>query len=148
VTHGKHQIRRTRGESGVVAVEFALVAPIILAFIFAIVEFGQMFNYTNDANQIAATGARYAAVNNNPSGGTLQNYLRDQADTTGLRNNISVCITYPNTTSNVGDPVKVSVTSDYKLVPLLGGATVTLHGEATMRIEQPPSTPPVYTSGC
>lgn len=142
--------RVSSDESGVVAIEFALVLPIILVFLFSIIQFGQLFNHVNDSNQIAANGARFAAVDRNPGGsGTLQTYLALQADTQNLRDHIKVCITYPNGTSNVGDPVKVSVTSNFTLIPLLakfnGGAAVPLHGEATMRIERASS---VVTGGC
>jgi len=136
---------RLGSESGVVAIEFALVLPIILIFMFAIIQFGQLFNHLNDSNQIAANGARFAAVDNNPGGGTLQSYLVDQGDTQHLRDNAKVCITMPSGNSNVGDPVKVSVSSNFTLIPLLGGATLALNGHATMRIER---TPTKYTPGC
>ncbi len=133
-------------ESGVVAIEFALALPVILAFLFFITDFGQIFNQLNDANQIAANGARYAAVNVNPSGsGTLQQYLKGQADSQGLKDKINVCVKFPNTTSNVGDPVQVRVTANYTLVPILGGVNIPLHGEATMRLERTPS---AYSADC
>lgn len=135
--------------SGVVAVEFALTLPIILVFLFAIIQFGQLFNHVNDQNHIAAEGARLAAVDNNPSGSTLQSYLTQEGDTQSLRDTIKVCIEFPSGTSNVGDPVKVSVSSDFNLIPLLakynGGAALALNGHATMRIERPPTT---YSGGC
>lgn len=127
------------------AIEFALVLPLILTFLFVIVDFGQVFNNVNDANQIAADGARFAAVDSKPTGAQLQSYLKSQGDTQGLRDNIAVCIAFPNGTSNVGDPVTVNVTSSYNLVPLLGGVNIPLHGSATMRIERPPTT---YSAGC
>jgi Flp pilus assembly protein TadG len=132
-------------ESGVVAVEFALVLPLILFVLFAIIDFGQVFNNLNDANHIAGMGARYAAVDNKPTSDTLQNYLKSQGDTQNLRDNIGVCIVFPNTTSKIGDPVQVRVTSSFQLVPVLGGANIPLHAEATMRIERPPTT---YSAGC
>jgi Flp pilus assembly protein TadG len=129
----------------VVAIEFALVLPFILIFLFAIIDFGQIFNNVNDANQIAADGARFAAVDTKPTSDSLQTYLKAQGDTQALRDKIGVCIEFPAGSSKVGDPVKVKVTSSYQLVPLLGGATIDLHGEATMRIERPPTT---YSAGC
>lgn len=149
-----------RDERGVVTVEFALLLPVILAVVFLIIDFGRVFNYVNDTNQIAANGARFAAVDNVPGGGNLQAYLAAQADTKELREGgsksiddaISVCVTFPNGTSNVGDPVKVSVESEFKvariitrLVPGGGDVTVPIHGEAVMRIERPPTT---YSAGC
>ncbi|MCW3016569.1 MAG: hypothetical protein JWO02_3661 [Solirubrobacterales bacterium] len=136
-------------ESGVVAIEFALVLPFILMFIFLITDFGRFFNYLNDANQIAADGARMAAVNTYPGSAAL----RSRGDTSELRSpsggshlpgGISVCIDFPAGTSKVGDPVRVKTTGTFKLVPILGGISVPLHGEATMRIERTPS----YSAGC
>jgi Flp pilus assembly protein TadG len=138
----RHQVAE---ESGVVAVEFALVLPLILFVLFAIIDFGQVFNNLNDANHIAGVGARYAAVDTKPTADTLQNYLKSQGDTQNLRNNIGVCIVFPNGTFKIGDPVQVRVTSSFQLVPLLGGANIPLHAEATMRIERPPTT---YSAGC
>ena len=137
--------RRADGESGVVAIEFALVLPFILMFLFAVIDFGQLFNNLNDSNQIAANGARFAAVNVVPGGGSLQTYLASQADTQRLKDNINVCIKFPNGGSHaVGDPVQVKVTSQFKLVPILGALNITVHGEATMRLERTPS----YAADC
>ena len=47
-------------------VEMALVMPILLFLALGIVDFGRAMNYWNDVNQIAADGARFAAVNKNP----------------------------------------------------------------------------------
>ncbi len=136
-------------ESGVVVIEFALTLPIILVFMFAIIQFGQLFNHVNDSNQIAADGARLAAVDNKPGGPSLQSYLAQQGDTQSLRDNVKVCIEFPNGTSKVGDPVKVHVSSTFTLIPLLasfnGGAGLALNGYATMRIER---TPTQYAAGC
>jgi hypothetical protein len=138
--------RGLRDESGVVAVEFALTLPLILLVFFMIIEFSQVFNNLNDLNQIAANGARFAAVNNIPSGsGSLQSRLEGQADTQRLRDGIDVCVDFPSGSSNVGEPVHVRATSSYTLLPIVNGATLNLHGEATMRIERAPTN---YSQGC
>jgi hypothetical protein len=62
--------RHARGpRHGVVAVEMAMVAPILLFLMFGIVEFGMMFhaqmqlnNMTREAARVAAIGAQPAAV--------------------------------------------------------------------------------------
>lgn len=141
-----------RDERGVVAIEFALVLPLILMVLFLIIDFGRVFNYVNDANQIAADGARYAAVSDFPGGGSLQDFLRAQASTAEFREGgtqisgpVSVCIEFPSGSSNVGDPVLVRVTSDFTLLPIIGDSlTVDIHGEATMRLERVPT----YAEGC
>lgn len=143
-----------RDESGVVAIEFALVLPFILLFFFVIIDFGQIFNNVNDLNQLAANGARFAAVNTKPvAGSSLQAGLVSQADTNALRNEAKVCVSFPGVNSNVGQPVMITATSNFDYVPLLQRAfkelglptTVALHGKATMRIEVAPT---AYSEGC
>jgi hypothetical protein len=134
-------------QRGAVVIEFVMVLPILLFVLFAIVDFGRFFNYLNDTNQIAAAGARMAAVNTYPGAATLRAQgstaeLRDGSD--AVPGGIQICVDFPNGSSNVGDPVRVRTTGNFKLVPILGGATVPLHGEATMRIERPPT----YSAGC
>ena len=52
-------------------IEMALVLPILLFLALGIVDFGRAINYWNDVNQIAADGARFAAVDKNPGEDTI-----------------------------------------------------------------------------
>jgi len=143
-----------RSESGVALVEFALVLPLLLLLLFAILDFGKAFNYWIDETHLANEAARWAEVNNNPGSGagkTLQQYTLAQADTSELRNGgtssvptaAAVTVCFPNGTSNVGDPVQVKVSTSYNWLPFIGnriGLTkVTLTGSATMRLEAVPT---------
>ena len=120
-------------ESGVALVEFALVLPLLLLILIGMLDFGKIFNYWIDETHLANEGARYAVVNKNPSlgGGSLQSYIQQQADTPELRNGgtsavpvgTQVCISFPNGTATVGDPVEVTVTTDYHFVPFIGAKT-------------------------
>ena len=115
---------RARDERGVALVEFTLLLPVLLVLLFGMLDFGKAFNYWIDGTHLANEGARWAVVNKNPStsGETLQEYIRAQATTPELRNGgtasipdpLAVCITFPNGTRNVGDPVKVTVTTTYR----------------------------------
>jgi Flp pilus assembly protein TadG len=74
-------------------IEMALVLPILLFLALGIVDFGRAINYWNDVNQIAADGARYAAVDKNPGDDTVtpadndfRHWIRIQADTSELAN--------------------------------------------------------------
>jgi hypothetical protein len=63
-----------------------------------------------------------------------------------------VCISFPSTTSNVGDPVKVTVSVNYgwlHFTSVKGGipASTPITGSATMRLEAPPNSN-VYSAGC
>jgi Flp pilus assembly protein TadG len=155
-SNGKPIRRLIRNERGVALVEFALIAPLLFIVLFAVLDFGKAFNYWNNETQLAAQGARLAAVTssapgNCPNGTAPSNlaaYLQCNADTGELRNGgttsvptkARVCISFPNATSNVGDPVKVTMAVTYFWLPFLGNqigvANTTIAGTATMRLEQ------------
>ena len=128
-------------------VEFALVLVVMTVLLFGVLDFGKAFNYWIDETHLANKGARFAAVNKNPgSGPSLQDWIKDGANTTELRDALSVCIDFPNGTSNVGDPVRVRVTSTYTWMPLLDMLpNPELTGSATMRLEARPSN---FSAGC
>lgn len=131
--------------------------PVLLLLLLGMLEFGKAFNYWIDQTHLANEGARWAAVNRNPGPGSLQQYVRQQANTPELRNGgttsvgspLQVCISFPNGTSNVGDPVRVTVSTTYNWLPILGsrlGVTQTaMSASATMRLEARPT---VYQAVC
>jgi Flp pilus assembly protein TadG len=143
----RHQ--RLRNENGQAAVEFALCVPVLCLIVLALIDFGKAANYWLDANQLANVGARLAAVagTTNQPDPTLTKWVQAQAETTELRNGTGsvtspakVCITFltgpTGTTGQIGDPVRVTVTAPYKWIPFVGGATLNLSANATMRLEQ------------
>jgi Flp pilus assembly protein TadG len=142
-------------EDGASLVEFALVLPVLVLLLFGMLDFGKAFNYWIDETHLANEGARWAVVNRNPGGGSLQQYLVDQATTDELRNGgtasitnpAEVCISFPNGTSNVGDPVLVTVSATYNWLPVIGldTAQTTITGSSHMRLEALPTN---YSAGC
>lgn len=144
-------------EDGQALVEFALVAPLLLIILLGILSFGKAFNYWNDANQLSAEGARFAAVNRKPAPGdpaSLQQQIRLQGDTAELRNGgtsdvptpSQVCIDFPSTTAKIGDPVRVTMTFTYNWLPILDlGVSDSITTTAVMRLE---SLPTNFTAGC
>jgi Flp pilus assembly protein TadG len=152
-------VRRRNEERGAALVEFALVLPLLLILLLGMLEFGTVFNYWIDSTHLANEGARWAVVDRNPGTGTLQEYIRDQANTAELReggtasipsgDEAEVCISFPLGSANVGDPVHVTVTTTYHWLPFVGeridSADVTITGSATMRLEAPPTN---YAEGC
>jgi Flp pilus assembly protein TadG len=150
-------LNRLGSEEGVALVEFALVLPILALLLFAMIDFGKAFNYWIDETHLANEGARWAVVDRNPGGGSLQQYLVDQATTAELRNGgtasvanpAEVCISFPSGTSNVGDPVLVTVSATYNWLPIIGnriGVTqTTISGSSHMRLEAGPTN---YSAGC
>jgi Flp pilus assembly protein TadG len=141
-------------ESGVALVEFVLVVPVLLLLVLGMVEFGKGFNYWIDETHLANEAARFAVVNKDPGSGTLQDYILSQGDTSELRTGGTtsvpgkpqVCISFPSGTSNVGDPVKATVTLTYHWLPILQRVADTpISASATMRLEARPTN---YSAGC
>lgn len=144
--------KRADDECGQSTVEFAFVLPILTAVILALVNFGVGINAWLDMTHLANMGSRLAAVNNTapgncPNGSTpadLAHYILCNAETKGLQSGgttfmstpARVCISLPNVTGNIGDPVKVVVTTNYNFVPI-PGLTFPLRSSSTMRLEQP-----------
>ena len=151
--------QRLRQEDGVALVEFALVLPLLLVLLLGMVDMGKAYNYWIDETHLSHSGARWAAVNKNPGPGeTLQASIRERAETDELKNGgsgsvpdpIQVCISFPNTTSNVGDPVQVTVSADYNFLSFLTSeiedlTSKTITGSSTMRLEAVPTN---FSAGC
>jgi Flp pilus assembly protein TadG len=143
-----------REEAGVAVVEFALVLPILIVLLFGLLDFGKAFNYWIDETHLANEGARWAVVNKNPGSGTLQEYIRDQANTEELRTGgtssvpdaLQVCISFPQG-EVVGAPVEVTVATNYNWLSFLGLSvtSTSITGRSTMRLEAQPTN---YSAGC
>jgi len=58
--------RRARGDEGAALVEFAIVAPLLFALVFGIIEFGWAFVQNLDVRHGAREGSRLIAVNYRP----------------------------------------------------------------------------------
>lgn len=152
--------------------ELALVLPLLLVLLLSMLDFGKAFNAWIDETHLANLGARLAAVQYPVAGCTgnpnvcLAQYVQAGADLTELRSGrtgdsyapqqspAKVCISYPNNPATntfglVGDPVRVTVSVDYKWLTYLsariGLGTTPITGGATMRLEQNPSD---KTGGC
>lgn len=130
-SHDRGQLRpalsgrcqRARGDDGAALIEFALVMPIFLLFLFGIIEFGSLFSQNLNLRHGAREGSRLVAVNYNPTGQTEQ----AQADTIGA----AVCKKMDLTK---GATVVLSVDStSYPLDATLPGrfATVTVSAPVT-----------------
>ena len=148
---------RARGESGVALVEFALILPLLMLILLGILDFGRAFNYWLDQTHIANEGSRWAIVNTNPGTSSLQKYLQCSADTNELKNGgtssvpdpLTVTISFPlnpstGTSGQVGDPVAVTTSTKFNLLPFIGKAAsnptgLNLTASSIMRLEQPPT---------
>jgi len=152
-------VRRRERESGQALVEFALILPLFVVLVVGIIQFGLGLNYWLDMQRIANQGARWGVVNKwpaDPDGGgpepgmsgacltdstaqcssSLQAYLASEPVSGGLKPCVEV--SFPNTTKEVGDPVKVKLSIKFTFVPILKLGTKKLTSDATMRLEQAP----------
>ena len=137
-----------RREEGVAMTEFALVLPVFLLLVAGLLGFGRVFFYWIQANHMANETARWAAVDRNPYTPTS---LKDHAKFSATRefaNDAVICITLPDGAA-VGNRVKVKVETPFTFVPLIDIGTISIRGEATMRIERLAgangTTPSAYT---
>src|SRR5262245_33197214 len=139
--------RNLRRESGQSVVEFAMVVPLLCAFVLLLVDFGKAMNYWLDLTRGANEGARLAAVNSPVTADTIRARLLSNE----LRNGGSDSVVAPADVDisvggcNVGDPVTVEVSSDYHWVsfpdwiPIGDRGILKIQGKATMRLEQRPT---------
>lgn len=87
------------GDSGVAAVEFAIIVPLLLLLVFGIIEFGTLFAQQLALSNGARQGARFAAVPDStditaPTSSCAQitQQVQDAASTIGM-NGASVAVT-------------------------------------------------------
>ena len=116
-------------ERGAVAVEFALIAPILLGIVVAIVEFSSFYNLQISVTQAAREAAREMAVTNDAG----------LAAARGVAGAPGLAIPPGNftfTTGGCATPgVTVGATVTFTRASLTGffGPTVTVNGQAAMR---------------
>jgi Flp pilus assembly protein TadG len=137
--------RREKGEKGQAIVEFALLVPIFLILLFAIVDFGMGFYSWITVTNSAREGARLGAVQ-----ATEQQIIDRVHDASDLINeDTKMIVTVTNSADTGGQPgesVVVQVDYDYDLITPLAslvafvsgdiiGPTLTLSSTAEMRLE-------------
>lgn len=144
-------IERFRGEHGQALVELAFVIPLVLLFLFAIIDFGLALNQQNQDTNIANITAREASVGTNASatcGGnpyyTVSAWATCEASSMGTPVT-SVCVqdASGNNPAKGGDALKVVVDSSFGWMKLItgqvGNLSSTIGSSATMRLETDPS---------
>lgn len=139
-------LKRDRSEEGAAAVEFALVAMILVTLLVGIMQFGYLFFQWNEITHAAREGARWAALEY-PAGSvatpdTVRYKVAQAAPDMGLTD-ADIIVTPENPgIGDVGDPATVTVTHAVPLfTPIMqnifgtSDATFTLQSTATLRIE-------------
>jgi hypothetical protein len=148
-----------RSESGQATVEFALMLPVLLLLILAMLDFGKAFNYWIDETHLANEAVRTAVVNQLPDGTTanpncspqtIECQIRWHANTDELKSGggssitLPLAITFclPSGTGGVGDPLRAKAQVTYNWLGFLTGSygiagltSKTMSVTATMRLE-------------
>lgn len=135
---------RTKRDGGAAAVEFALVLPLLLLLVCAIIDFGRMFWEQSTLSGAAREGVRLVALGQTDPA-VISSTTSDAAggisdvDVTVSVNGVVVPAgTDPIPTCTPGDPVEVVATTSFSYwTPLPGLATFTgvssLSGKGVMR---------------
>lgn len=126
---------RDGSQRGAVAVEFALILPVLLLILMGTIEFGRVFSQFQVYNGAAREGARCAAVQATTfSDCVVQTRIDEAASPYEVAGPANVSLTC--TDSTVGDPVTVSWLQDFDLdIPFWGDVTLDRTIKATFRCE-------------
>lgn len=132
----------TRDERGQAVTEFAVILPVLLMVLFAIFQFGVIFNNYIQVTSAAREGARKGAVSRGAGNcATVQNLAvsaaQSSAGSLGLQSsNVTVSDTCTNNAIAQGSDMKVTVTYPWS-VKILGYvvANGNLTSSTTMRVE-------------
>ncbi len=112
------------GERGQALAEFALVAPIFLMLVFAIVDFGMGFHAWITVTNSAREGARLGSVQATQS--QIVTRVQQTADTL-VQSKLTVAVT--NAQGTPGQSVTVKVDYTYDLITPLAGIVAFISGD-------------------
>jgi Flp pilus assembly protein TadG len=147
--------RRQRTQGGAAAVEFALLAPLLILLVVGLLQYGLYFWSAQGGSNAAREAARRAAVGDMTDCTAFRAYVRDRIDAVGNGDgSAAITRTYANGPGNtdsaveVGDVVTVVVTFNsvdlnIPLLPFPANGQVTQSAEA--RVENVPSAPGACT---
>jgi TadE-like protein len=156
----RKRMKRARvGEQGQALVELAFVIPLVLLFLFGIIDFGLALNQQNSDTNLANIAVREAAVvgttSSVPCSGTtpaptnLTAWVTCEAAVTGAPTPTYICVADTASTPGsadytAGDPIKVEIHSTFNWLKLItnsvSSVNSTIGASATMRLEQGPAT--------
>jgi Flp pilus assembly protein TadG len=133
--------RKVRSDRGVVAVEFALILPVLLLIVVGTIEFGRVYSQIQVYNGAAREGARCAAVMSSGFSGCddlsdVQARINDASDPYADPPAATITPTTGCTIDTIGQDVSVSWDQPLHLsIPFWGNIDFTSRIEATFRCE-------------
>lgn len=117
-------------EAGAAAVEFAISAPIFLAFLYGVLELGRVIFVQGVLMYAAQEGSRYAAVRGTSTVADIENAIAGSF--VGVSPGPATLSVIP--TMNADGTRTISVTIQYPfqwIVPLFGSASITLQASSS-----------------
>lgn len=126
--------RRLRGERGAVAVEFALVVPLLLVLLFSIVSVSRAFQVQATLSGAAREAARTMAIQNNVS--AARSAAVFAASTSDVPLNAGQISISPSTCSGASPTTNIRVTITYQFQPagdFAGGVAFPITSKAVLR---------------
>lgn len=128
-----------KSERGAAAVEFALLAPVLIMLLLGIMEFGRAYNAQITLSNAAREGVRVMAINNSQSAAKVATKNVAGALNPGLKDE-KIVFKYQTTPATTPVPtacsanVQVTVTIDYSLSTMTGIAgPFAMKGTGTMQ---------------
>jgi Flp pilus assembly protein TadG len=122
-----HRRARRTSEQGTVAIEFVLVAPILLVLVFGMVEFGRAYNAKVELTAAVREGARALALGSDDP-------VTATTDAAPGLDPTTLVVTTSSTPCTAGDPATVTASYPFTLhIPFWGTPTVDLQAEGVMR---------------
>lgn len=128
---------------GATAVEFALVAPVFLMFVLALIDFGRVYWIKSTMQYAVEQAARYAMVNPTASNASLTTYAVSQVnglDPTG--------ITFNATDSTISGTAFKTITASYTYtfsIPFVALADAVLSAKSSAPVVVPAAPPGHHT---
>ncbi|MBI9014462.1 MAG: pilus assembly protein [Clostridiales bacterium] len=125
---------KRRNEKGQSLVEFALVVPLVILILMAIIEFGFMFNAYITISNASREGARLGALGSNDAA-----VVTRVVDTSVALDPAKLSVTITPANRSRGDMIRVQVNYDYVLItPIVSSVLspfIDLEAETVMRVE-------------
>lgn len=115
-------------EKGAAVVEFAVVLPILLAFLFGILEFGRVMMVNHTLNNAARAGARIAALPGADNSSVLD-AINEELSGCGLSYDDCVFDPADVSTADRDDPITVTVRVNYESIGFVTGYFPMLSGK-------------------
>lgn len=132
-------------QKGASVVEFAIIAPLFISLLFAIVEFGLIIYTKGMMTHASREGARFGVVYATPrkTVSEIQTVVQNYLNQMGLTSTATVAVTYPDGDSNSGNRLRVQLNYTYQFFVLPSNITkflgkmsdLNLTATADMRME-------------